>query len=81
MASKVAEKQGEGAAEKATKTVFCVRNQTEKPAEEHLGCAYCFGRRVEVVEGGERREFCDYDPDKDPTAFGFPEGTSRNLKG
>lgn len=63
------------------KTVFCVRNQIEKGAEEHLGCAYCFGKRREVIEKGERKEFCDFDPEKDPTSFGFPETSSRNLKG
>lgn len=63
------------------KKVFCVRNQCEKGADEHLGCPYCFGKHREVVEEGERKEFCDFDPDKDPTSFGFPEGTSRNLKG
>ena len=66
---------------KAEKKVFCVRNQMEKGAPEHLGCAYCFGKRREVIENGERKEFCDFDPDKDPTSFGFPENTSRNLKG
>lgn len=69
------------AAESKPKRVFCVRNQVEKPAEEHLGCPYCFGKKKEVVEAGERKAFCDFDPEKDPTAFGFPEGTSRNLKG
>lgn len=63
------------------KKVFCVRNQVDKGAPEHLSCPYCFGRKCEVVERGERKEFCDFDPDKDPTSFGFPEGSTRNLKG
>ena len=69
--------------DKATprKRIFCVRNQCEKPADEHLGCPYCFGKRREVIESGERKDFCDFDPEKDPTTFGFPEGTTRNLKG
>ncbi len=63
------------------KKVFCVRNQVDKSAPEHLSCPYCFGRKSEVVENGERKEFCDFDPEKDPTSFGFPEGSTRNLKG
>jgi hypothetical protein len=67
--------------EKARKRVFCTRNRVDKEAEEHLSCPYCFGKKVEVVENGERREFCDYDPEKDPTNFGFPEESSRNQSG
>ena len=63
------------------KKVFCVRNQVEKTAPEHLSCPYCFGKKCELVENGERKEFCDFDPDKDPTSFGFPENSTRNLKG
>ena len=66
---------------KKARRVYCVRNACEKEAAEHLSCPYCFGRRREVVEGGERKDFCDFDPDKDPQSFGFPEGTTRNLKG
>jgi len=69
-----------GAAKKE-KRVFCVRNKCEKTPDEHLGCPYCFGKKRQVVEKGDRQEFCDFDPEKDPTSFGFPEGTSRNLKG
>lgn len=67
--------------DKAAKGVFCVRNQILKDPEEHLRCPYCFGGRREAVEGGDRQEFCDFNPEKDPVAFGFPEGTSRALKG
>jgi hypothetical protein len=63
------------------KKVFCVRNQVDKSAPEHLSCPYCFGKKCEQVENGERKQFCDFDPDKDPTSFGFPEGSTRNLKG
>ncbi|MGC4113738.1 MAG: hypothetical protein QM765_03570 [Myxococcales bacterium] len=63
------------------KKVFCVRNQVDKTAPEHLTCPYCFGKKSEQVENGERKEFCDFDPEKDPTSFGFPENSSRNLKG
>lgn len=60
--------------------VFCLRNHTSKDAEEHMACPYCFGKKREVIEGGERRAFCDFDPDQDPVTFGFPTGTSRNER-
>lgn len=63
------------------KKVFCVRNRLMKDAGEHLGCPYCFGKKRQTVEDGERKDFCDFDPDKDPVSFGFPEDTTRNLRG
>jgi len=69
------------AEEKKPKRVFCVRNKVEKTAAEHLRCQYCFGKASQTVEDGERKDFCDFDPEKDPTSFGFPEGSTRNLKG
>ncbi len=63
----------------APKTVFCVRNQVLKDADEHRRCLYCFRKDTEVIEGGDRVQFCDYDPASDPEAFGFPPGSSRNL--
>lgn len=62
-------------------SVFCVRNKVLKPPEEHLTCPYCFGRRREAVAGGDHALFCDYDESKDPLAFGFPEASTRSLKG
>lgn len=63
--------------EASTKRVYCVRNHTTKKASEHLRCPYCFGRSREVVEAGEHERFCDFDPEKDPVSFGFPEGSTR----
>ncbi|MBI4957698.1 MAG: hypothetical protein HY908_37170 [Myxococcales bacterium] len=67
--------------ERAKLSVFCVRNHVGKSAAEHLECPYCFGKKREVVEGGDRKQFCDYDAKTDPVTFGFPEGTSRNVSG
>jgi hypothetical protein len=61
--------------------VYCVRNRLMKEAGEHISCPYCFGKKKELVENGERSEFCDYNPDKDPISYGFPEDTNRNLRG
>jgi hypothetical protein len=63
------------------RVVFCVRNQITKCVEDHLGCPYCFGRNRDAVESGESKRFCDWDPEKDPVAFGFPPDTSRNSRG
>ncbi len=60
---------------------FCVRNQVEKSADEHLACPYCFAASREVVEAGERKQFCNFDPERDPVSFGFPEGTRRSTSG
>ena len=69
------------AEEQGTKKVYCLRNRLMKPTQEHMGCPYCFGKKHEVIENGERCDFCDFNPDKDPVSFGFPEDTSRNLRG
>ncbi len=61
--------------------IFCLRNQITKCVEDHLGCPYCFGRTREVVEAGEPKLFCDWDPEHDPIVFAFPPGTSRNSRG
>lgn len=63
------------------KGVFCIRNQIMKDAGEHLHCPYCFGKTREIIEGGECKEFCDFDPEQDPIAFGFAPDTSRNSCG
>jgi hypothetical protein len=65
--------------EKTRRRVFCVRNHVSKSSEEHLQCPYCFGKKREVIDEGERREFCDFNPDDDPVTFGFPEGSTRNA--
>lgn len=60
--------------------VFCVRNHVSKSSEEHLQCPYCFGKKREVVDEGDRQDFCDYHADTDPVTFGFPEESSRNSR-
>jgi len=61
--------------------VYCVRNACMKNPTEHMGCPYCFGRKRETIEDGERKEFCDFNPEKDPISFGFPEDTTRSSRG
>jgi len=65
--------------EQTKRPVFCIRNHTSKDADEHLACPYCFGRKREVIEQGERKDFCDFDPERDPAVFGFPTDTTRNA--
>jgi hypothetical protein len=59
--------------------VMCNRTGSPRTVEEHTSCPYCYGRAREV-ETGDRGQFCDYQPDRDPVAFGFPEGTSRESE-
>ncbi len=67
--------------EQANKPVFCKRNHRSKEAREHMSCPYCFGKKRELIEHGERADFCDFDPENDPIAFGFPDDSSRNARG
>lgn len=67
--------------DQSKKPVFCKRNHTSKDADEHMSCPYCFGKLREVIENGERTEFCDFDPDEDPITFGFPDDSTRNSQG
>lgn len=67
--------------EQPKRRVFCVRNHVSKSSDEHLHCPYCFGKKREVIDEGEREEFCDFNPDRDPVTFGFPEESSRNTRG
>ena len=56
--------------------VYCQRSGVLKTTDEHRACPYCFGKAAQV-HSGDRRSFCDYDAEKDPPVFGFPEGSSR----
>ncbi|MBI5535435.1 MAG: hypothetical protein HY898_22085 [Deltaproteobacteria bacterium] len=67
--------------DQGSKKVYCVRNRLMKDANEHASCPYCFGKKHEAIEKGERSDFCDFNPDKDPISFGFPEDSGRNSRG
>ncbi|MCB9881398.1 MAG: hypothetical protein H6834_06375 [Planctomycetes bacterium] len=60
--------------------VYCRRLKEMKPLAEHTECMYCFGK-LGQVDGSHYDHFCDYDPDKDPIHFGFPQDSSRDLSG
>lgn len=68
---------GGGASERrgppAEGKVFCRRLQRPLPVAEHEKCLYCFGGAAEIRTGDTAR-FCDFDPEKDPIQFGFPDG-------
>jgi hypothetical protein len=65
--------------DRALKRVYCIRNRVAKTPEEHAACPYCFGKSQELIGGGVRVTFCDFDPDKDDLTFGFPVDSSRNA--
>ena len=52
--------------------VYCRRVKRPLPLAEHERCPYCFGETGEI-KTGEHEKFCDFDPEKDPVNFGFPE--------
>ncbi len=53
------------------KRVPCPRLERALPVSEHCRCPYCFGNEHDVFSGSHER-FCDFRPDQDPIAFGFP---------
>jgi hypothetical protein len=60
--------------------VRCHRLERKLPVDEHYQCAYCLGSK-EAIQTGDHKEFCDFDKEKDPVHFGFPEDTSRHERG
>jgi hypothetical protein len=53
--------------------IHCRRLGRSLPVEEHVKCLYCFGQAGEILTG-DHAKFCDFDPEKDPIHFGFPDG-------
>jgi hypothetical protein len=51
--------------------ILCRRLLRPLAIAEHLTCSYCFGKQKDV-RTGDYRLFCDFEPGKDPIAFGFP---------
>ncbi len=62
------------------KGIHCRRVDKKLAPCEHEACPYCHGSKAQV-ETGEHGLFCNYDPEKDPVHFGFPNEGTRDLKG
>lgn len=58
----------------------CRRTGQDFSSEEHQRCPYCFGSEAKI-ETGNHDDFCDYDPNKDPISFGFPDNGSHYRRG
>jgi len=56
--------------------VQCRRIHKDLMASEHRDCPYCFGTE-ETVRSCGYATFCDFEPEKDPLAFGFPDAFGR----
>lgn len=54
------------------KPQHCPRLGREVPEAEHRDCPYCFGDDAGIAKG-DRKEYCDFEPGKDPVHFGFPD--------
>jgi hypothetical protein len=52
--------------------VYCRRVERPLAVEEHVDCPYCYGKKNDV-QTTEHRQFCDFEPGKDPIHFGFPD--------
>lgn len=59
------------------KALLCPRCDRQLELAEHARCPYCFGDEVSLRRG-DRAEFCDFHPGKDPVHFGFPEEAERD---
>jgi hypothetical protein len=62
--------------DKGSLRVPCRRQAVERSLREHLACPYCFGTAADVRTHDHAR-FCDFDPKRDPIAFGFPDRLGR----
>lgn len=60
--------------------VLCRRLHRMLPLAAHLRCPYCHGS-AKAVSAGRHREFCDFEPGRDPVQLGFPEGIARVERG
>jgi hypothetical protein len=56
--------------------VPCHRVDRLKTPAQHHDCPYCFGS-LEQIRDGAHAAFCGYDPERDPTVFGFPPAFGR----
>ncbi len=66
--------------EKTSGTVHCRRLGRALTPDRHLSCSYCNGD-TEQIATGEYERFCDFDPEKLPVSFGFPDDGSRLQRG
>ncbi len=60
--------------------IYCARIGRDRPVCEHRACPYCFGTAAEI-ETGVRATYCSFEPGADPICFGFPESSTRLLRG
>jgi len=60
--------------------VHCRRTNQQYSHAEHKRCPYCYGGLADVADGAHG-EFCDFNPDEDPIAFGFPPDGTRHESG
>ena len=66
--------------ERGTVRVSCRRTGETFDPEAHGRCPYCFGSKSDI-RPGNHKDFCDYDPEKDPVSFGFPSDSARAQHG
>lgn len=63
------------------KTLRCRRTGQMYEVPTHAKCPYCFADDDTIARGGTYKDFCDFDPDKDPIHFGFRHDSTRNENG
>lgn len=60
-------------------TIHCLRVDAIFTVAQHKDCPYCFGKVADVATG-RHRDFCDFQPGKDPIVFGFPDDKGRHTQ-
>ena len=63
------------------KTLRCRRTGQMFDVPTHAQCPYCYADDDTIATRGTYEDFCDFDPEKDPTNFGFRPDSSRNEHG
>ena len=76
----MSEPRAEKPKDEADDQVRCRRTGEKYSPDEHHRCPYCYGAIADVAEG-DHETFCDFDPEKDPVQFGFPENGTRHQTG
>ncbi len=71
----------EGQPSMRVKVLRCRRTGQMVDVSEHARCPYCFADEETIAKGGDYKDFCDFDPEKDPINFGFRLDSSRNENG
>ncbi len=70
-----------GRSSKRIRVLRCRRTGQMFNVATHARCPYCFADGEAIAKRGDYKDFCDFDPEKDPINFGFRHDSTRNENG